>query len=90
MFRLLPRSLVHLEVTSLNDAPGRRFLDDDGDDATLVRDLDDDQVEITLRELVLHDEATAYDAALVARVRDKCRARGVTFTFCPDSPAPSR
>ncbi|GAA5832096.1 hypothetical protein JCM5353_008068 [Sporobolomyces roseus] len=83
LFRLLPRSLRYLEITSLNDQ-ARFFMD-----LQLLRDLEDTSLEITLEELVVKDTAQVYDQNLIQEFYERCTARGIIFTFQPDSPAGS-
>ncbi|GAA5825097.1 hypothetical protein JCM5353_006505 [Sporobolomyces roseus] len=80
LFRLLPRSLRYLEITSLNDQ-ARFFMD-----LQLLRDLEDTSLEIHLEELVVKDTAQVYDQNLIQEFYERCTARGIIFTFQPDSP----
>ncbi|GAA6009030.1 hypothetical protein JCM11491_005717 [Sporobolomyces phaffii] len=80
LFRLLPRSLRSLEVTSLNDR-ARFFMD-----LQLLDDLEDPNLEVTLEELTVRDQAQVYDPDLIQQFYERCVARGIVFTFQPDSP----
>lgn len=80
LFRLLPRSLRYLEITSLNDQ-ARFFMD-----LQLLRDLEDMSLEVTLEELVVRDSAQVYSPDLIQEFYERCTARGIIFTFYPDSP----
>ncbi|GAA5823349.1 hypothetical protein JCM5353_008243 [Sporobolomyces roseus] len=80
LFRLLPRSLRYLEITSLNDQ-ARFFMD-----LQLLRDLEDHSLGITLEELVVRDSAQVYSPDLIQEFYERCTARGIIFTFYPDSP----
>ncbi|GAA5887038.1 hypothetical protein JCM16303_007113 [Sporobolomyces ruberrimus] len=82
LFRLLPRSLKTLEITSLNDR-AKFFLD-----LQLLNDLEDDSLEITLEELTVRDEAQIYDPDTIQQFYERCVKRGIVFTFQPDSPPP--
>ncbi|GAA5886552.1 hypothetical protein JCM16303_006606 [Sporobolomyces ruberrimus] len=83
LFRILPPSLLKLEITSLNDA-AQYFLD-----LQLLNDLEDHSLEISLKELVVRDQAQGYDPVLLKKFEERCRKRGVEFVFYPDTPLSS-
>ena len=58
-------------------------------DLQLLRDLEDPNLEITLEELVVRDSAQVYDPNLIQEFYERCTARGIIFSFYPDSPGAS-
>ncbi|GAA6059469.1 hypothetical protein JCM10212_005408 [Sporobolomyces blumeae] len=83
LFRLVPPTLRHLEIQSPNHKAAFVF------DQQLIRDLSDPTLAIHLETFIVRDAASAYDPDDIQSFYEHCTARGIIFTFQPDSAATS-
>ncbi|ORY89798.1 hypothetical protein BCR35DRAFT_300291 [Leucosporidium creatinivorum] len=79
IFRLIPPSLVNLEIQSFNHVGSFIY------SQHLIDHLLDPSLDLgALESLVLYDSADAWVEENVEAMRHACEARGIRFTFLPD------
>ncbi|GAA5991135.1 hypothetical protein JCM11641_004042 [Rhodosporidiobolus odoratus] len=84
VFRLVPPSLLALEVQAFNHVSTFVYA------PQLVEDLRNPRYAPGLKSLVIHDAAEAWEAEHIEELARACEEREVEFTFFPDSEAGSR